>query len=121
MHVTQREESGRHILALFGRFDFKVRHTFLTAINQMKSLGIRHLILNLIDVDFIDSEAVGLLMVTKKDMERSGTSLALVVGRGYVLNVLQLMRIGDFITLYSTEEGAMAGSGFRSGSQVAQS
>ena len=121
MHITQREESGRNILTLSGRFDFKARHVFQTAINQAKSKQNRHLILNLLNVEFIDSAAVGLLMLTKKDMTRSGTSLALVVHGGYVLQVLQLMKIGELIAICSTEQEAVAGSGFRPESQVAQS
>lgn len=121
MHVTQREESGRTILTLSGRFDFKARHVFQTAINQAKSDELRHLILNLINVEFIDSAAIGLLLLTKKDLTRSGISLSLVVPRGYVLQVLQLMKIGALMAICSTEQEAIVGAGFRPESMVAQS
>ena len=121
MRITQRQESGRHILSLSGRFDFKARHVFQTAMNQAKSDGIRHLILNLINLEFIDSSAIGLLMVTKKDLTTSGISLSLVVPQGYVLQVLQLMKIGEHIALCSTEQEAIVGVGLRSKGMVAQS
>ena len=121
MHVTQCEEYGRAILSLSGRFDYKARPVFQTAINKAKSKEIRHLILNLMNVDFIDSGAVGLLLVTKKDLTTSGTSLCLVVSQGYVLQVLQVMKIGDHIALCSTEKEAILRAGFRPESQVPQS
>ena len=121
MHITTREESGRYILTLSGRFDFKARHVYQTAMTQAKSDGNRHLILNLLNVEFIDSAAIGLLMLTKKDLTRSGTSLALVVPQGYVFQVLQLMKIGELIAICSTEQEAIVGAGFRPESQVAQS
>ena len=121
MHITQREESGRGILTLCGRFDFKARHVFQTATKQAKSEGIRHLILNLFNVEFVDSAAIGLLMLTQKDLAKTGISLSLVTSQGYVLQVLQLMKIGEVIAICSTEQEAIAGSGFRPESQVAQS
>jgi len=103
MHVTERVDADKILLTLSGRFDVHARKPFQAAMQQAQSANPRSIILNLAQVPFIDSAALGLLTLAPENLSKVHISLALVASQDYVLRILQLAKIDHKMPVCATE------------------
>lgn len=99
MQVTQKISENSATLVLAGRFDFNAHRDFRDGYETvLKSPNVRTLDIDLTNVDYLDSSALGMLLLLK---ERAGTrniSLSLVGCQG---TVKQILEIANFNKLFS--------------------
>ena len=103
LQITQRNEADRTVLTISGRLDIQARKPFQLEMQQAQSSNLPHLIANLSHVTFIDSSAIGVLILAHRALERTNTKLSLIVPPGIVLDTLQLMNTGTLIPIHKTE------------------
>ena len=108
MRISERKEPSATILSLLDRFDFGARATFKEAVEKAQKDQCPHLIVDLGGVTFMDSSALGLLVVTYQNFKRSKSKVSLLRPQGYVRQVLDLANIGKMITIYDDEPAALA-------------
>lgn len=85
-----RGDHGR--LELEGRFDITTRTAFYSAHRELQATGLpRRLTVDLAQVHYIDSSALGMLLVLRDHALRHGTAVALSGCRPEVLRALQLV------------------------------
>ena len=101
MNITQDKASGKSIMHLDGRFDFGSRKTFKEAVDQMAEEG-SPVVLDLEKVTFVDSSALGLLVISHQNLKNKKIPLYLVNPQAYVKQVLDLANIGKMIPIYQT-------------------
>jgi len=101
MNITQDKAGGKSIIHLDGRFDFGSRKTFKEAIDQVAEEG-SLVVLDLEKVTFVDSSALGLLVISHQNLKNKKVPLYLVNPQTYVKQVLDLANIGKMIPIYQT-------------------
>jgi anti-anti-sigma factor len=101
MNITLDAVDGHNILHLDGRFDFGARKTFKEAIDSAVETG-NPVVLDLGKVTFVDSSALGLLVISHQNLKNKKISFYLVNPQTYVKQVLDLANIGKMIPTYQT-------------------
>ncbi|GJL67167.1 MAG: hypothetical protein NPIRA05_21380 [Nitrospirales bacterium] len=97
MKHTLTIENNRTTITLWGRFDSRRREEFLTAFQQAQKANTKEIVIDLQQVTFIDSAAVGLLIVVHKKCQQPPKDLRLCVVEGSVKQTLDFLRITDII------------------------
>lgn len=108
MRISERKEPSGTILYLHDRFDFSARVPFKEAVEKAQNEQCVHLIVDLSGVTFMDSSALGLLVVTYQNFKRSNNKVSLLRPQGYVRQVLDLANIPNLMPIYDDESVALA-------------
>lgn len=88
INVTQAASGTR--IELKGRFDFQAHQPFRRAIDGLLSSGQNKITVDLSAVNFIDSSALGMLLLARETCEKSGGGIVLDRPQEYVDKVLKL-------------------------------
>ena len=103
MTITQEQRAQQVILHMEGRFDFGARKTFKEMVDQASELK-QPVILDLSQVGFLDSSALGLLVISHQMFKSKQIPLYLVNPQTYVRQVLDLANVTKIIPIYETIE-----------------
>jgi anti-anti-sigma factor len=114
MNITPETVDGNTILHLDGRFDFGVRKTFKEAVEGISVEG-SSVVLDLEKVTFVDSSALGLLVICHQNLKNKNVSFFLVNPQTYVKQVLDLANIGKMIPTYQSLAEIPKGSSVSTG------
>jgi anti-sigma B factor antagonist len=108
---VQLEDAGPDvaILVVGGEVDYEVSPQVKAHMMRALKAGSRRLILDLTDVTFIDSTAIGVLagVVDKLD-ETGGGSLSVVCTHEKVMQIFEITGLDSVITLHPSREDALA-------------
>ena len=91
-----------------GTFDQHARQDFKWRIDVAVNDGLRFVILNMTEVSFIDSAALGWLVLSQRRFQRIGGKLSIVAAQGFVRDILELTEISEWIPVFLTEEEAIS-------------
>ncbi|MBK9220048.1 MAG: STAS domain-containing protein [Uliginosibacterium sp.] len=95
--VTIKESQA--VLRLSGRFDFKAHREFREAVDSVLSqAGARGVQVDLADVTYLDSSALGMLLMLRDKAKTVSKEVALVGVKG---SVRQVLDIANFSKLFS--------------------
>lgn len=100
--IVQEPHFVRAVLS--GRLTYHHADTVRALIDGLKGQPGRHVLLDLTQVDFLDSAGIGMLLVLNGELLSAGTRTAMLPGRGQVGRVASLTRIGMIIPTYPTAE-----------------
>jgi anti-anti-sigma factor len=108
MVVSERSLS-REILAetFVGRFDHHARQDFKWRIDHAITQGYRFVILNMVAVSFVDSSALGWLVLAQRRFHRIGGKMCIIAPAGFVRDILELTEIGEWIPIFPNEDEAV--------------
>jgi anti-sigma B factor antagonist len=97
------------ILVVGGEVDYEVSPQLKAHMMRALKAGSRRLILDLTDVTFIDSTAIGVLagVVDKLD-DTGGGSLSVVSTHEKVMQIFEITGLDSVMTLYPSREDALA-------------
>jgi anti-sigma B factor antagonist len=108
---VQVEDAGEDlaILVVGGEVDFEVSPQLKARMMRAIKAGRRRLVLDLSDVTFIDSTAIGVIAgaVEKLD-EAGGGSLAIVCTHEKVMQIFEITGLDGVITVHPSREEALA-------------
>lgn len=91
-------QTGRLLLA--GQFDFSAHREFRQACDEvLASTAVREVLVDFQQVDYLDSSALGMLLLLKEKAAASGKELALVNCRDTVRQVLEIACFGKIFTI----------------------
>lgn len=107
MNIQQKTARTISVLSLQGEFTFAARRLFVEAVERAYATGCRHLILNLELVPFVDSAAMGVLVVTQNRCNLEHRRFSLVKPQPYVQEILKLANLDQLIPIYASEEAAV--------------
>ncbi len=107
MHISTEVFDGTLVLTLQGRFDFHGMENFVAVLSQAeKTHRPQHIIMDLHQVTFIDSSAIGRLVGIHHRLQQVSVRFTLAGQTGYVDTVLKEIKLEDIIsTVSSVEEG----------------
>ena len=99
------------VLRVAGRLDARNAQMLVQKCQEHLDNGARHVVLNLGDVSFVASSGVGSLLALTEKFQENGGSLHLVHMSDAVSSVVDLLNLGQFLEIATTEEEAVAAIG----------
>ena len=100
MEINVVAEEGNAVIRLKGRFDFSTHREFRAAIEQaMQESYTRKIRVDLGGVDYLDSSALGMLLILRDRALDAGRQTRITGSTGNVRNVLAMCNIGQLIPL----------------------
>jgi anti-sigma B factor antagonist len=104
MGVSERSLSEHTVVETFvGRFDQHARQDFKWRIDHAITQGYRFIVLNMVAVSFIDSTALGGLVLAQRRFQRIGGKLGIIAPMGFVRDILELTEINEWIPIFTSE------------------
>ncbi len=111
MVISEQQVNSEVIIEkMVGRFDQNARQEYKWRMDLAINAGYRHIILDVTDVTFIDSVALGWLVLTQRKFNRVRGRMSLIVRDGFVRDILNLTEIGEWIPVFRSQEDALADS-----------
>lgn len=100
MFIKSEMDASHGRLSLQGRFDFHSHRDFRSAYEKLlENNTLRELEIDFGQVDYLDSSALGMLLLLKEKSEASGRSVILSGLRGTVKQVLDIANFGKLFTI----------------------
>jgi anti-anti-sigma factor len=97
-NVASRE--GRVEIRLIGRFDFNSHREFREAVDTaLVDAAAKELTVDLGGVEYLDSSALGMLLMLRDKAKAAGKSIALTNCRGVVKQVLDIANFGKLFNM----------------------
>lgn len=91
MQIATRTEGQRAIMRLSGRFEFSAHREFRDAVERvMQTDGVADLVIDLMDVEYVDSSALGMLLMVRERTNSAKLGLILANPRGMVRQALDI-------------------------------
>lgn len=100
MQITRQDEPDRLLLKLSGRFDFHCHKDFRAAYEQaLESKQTSRIEVDFSGVDYLDSSALGMLLLLREKADAVGKQIALSGLHGTVKQVLDVANFGKLFTI----------------------
>lgn len=100
--------AGTPILAVKGEIDLHTCADLRATLQRLMDEEKRQIILNLADVPYVDSAALGVLVDTQRRLKEKGGEVHLVHVTAFVLRAFEITRLIRIFRTYRTLELAMA-------------
>lgn len=101
MNVNFNQDQGRACLALKGRFDFTCHCGFKQAYEQaLAAGGVSEVVVDLREVDYLDSSALGMLLLLRDKGKALNKQVSLANCAGTVRDVLRVANFDKLFTLH---------------------
>jgi len=107
MHITEHVHDGVWVLKISGSLNFYSRKTFQAVMRNAERGSVDHVVVNLFDVEYLDSVAIGLLALSQARLALRGIVLSLIGPQSNAKDVLELANIPKLIPIFSNEEEAI--------------
>jgi anti-sigma B factor antagonist len=101
---------GVGIVSARGEVDLSTADSLRTAIEDTLAAGHARVVVDLTDVEFIDSAGLGVLANSHKNAENTGTAFVVVTDRQAVLRPLEITKLVNVLNVHPTLEAALADS-----------
>jgi anti-sigma B factor antagonist len=98
------------ILDIEGELTAFAEDALMTAYNQACDAGIRHVILNFEELEYMSSSGIGLLVTLLIRAQRRQQRLLAYGLNEHHRHILELTRLNEAIAIYPTAEEALAGA-----------
>jgi len=104
MEMSGRNKCGYHIIDVIGKVDrLKDSMALKSYVGEFIEKGELRVAMNLSGVNYLDSGALNVLIYCHTVLEKSGSGLVVINPNEYVSDVLSVVGIDRFITIYNTE------------------
>lgn len=101
MNVSVNHENGKARLALKGRFDFTCHRGFKQAYEDaFAGVSVNELVVDMREVDYLDSSALGMLLLLRDKGKAMGKPVSLANCGGTVRDVLRVANFDKLFTLH---------------------
>jgi HptB-dependent secretion and biofilm anti anti-sigma factor len=108
MPITQRAWRETTVIEVDNVFTYHHRKDFSSAVMVFRESGSRHLTVNLHEVTYMDSAAIGLLALTSQQLTADERHISLVSSQGTVRRLLEMANIDKMIAVFPTKDAAAA-------------
>ena len=109
--VVVDERQGWSVVALSGEIDMATSPELRERLHALLSEGRSNLVIDLDEVGFLDSTALGVLIGTMKRARAAGGDVRLVCTQPRVAKVLEITRLDQAFGTYTSVDGAVEAQG----------
>jgi anti-anti-sigma factor len=102
------DRSDAIIVHVGGEIDSQSAEQFREDLVSLITGDVRHLVLNLSDLSYINSSGLGALVAAYKRVRSLDGSVRLCHVRGAIAEVMKLIRLHTIVDIFDTEEAACA-------------
>ena len=96
MHATVTKENNKALVRLSGRFDFNTHREFRNAVEPLvNEAAVSQLVIDFTDVEYLDSSALGMLLMLRDRMNVAKKGLTISGVHGNVKQVLDIANFGQ--------------------------
>lgn len=100
MQVNVTKDGGKVLIQLSGRFDFNTHHEFRGAVEPLATdAGVTEVTIDFSDVDYLDSSALGMLLMLRDRMSSAKKEVTLTGVHGNVKQVLDIANFGKLFRI----------------------
>ena len=100
MQIASAVADNKATLSLNGRFDFHSHRDFRAAYEKaLETAGVREIEINFSAVDYLDSSALGMLLLLREKAEAMGKLVVLAGLQGTVKQVLDIANFGKLFSV----------------------
>lgn len=100
MQINTTIREGQAQLSLAGSFDFNAHQDFRKAYDQaLEDASVKELNLNFAQVDYLDSSALGMLLILRDKVGEKGKQIVLSGLRGTIKQVLDVANFGKLFAM----------------------
>jgi len=100
MQASIVNESGKVVIKLVGRFDFNTHREFRSAYEPLiADASVRSVAVDFAGVDYLDSSALGMLLMLRDKLGGANKEVALTSVRGNVKQVLDIANFGKLFQI----------------------
>ncbi|RMH09920.1 MAG: anti-sigma factor antagonist [Nitrospirae bacterium] len=107
MEIRERMTGDALILDMRGRFEFHTTPHFLATLDRVENSGCQKLILNLREVPYLDSAALGLLHFAHQKLMRLRGHISILNPQPHIQRLLESANIPSIIPIHTVEEQAL--------------
>jgi anti-sigma B factor antagonist len=100
-----------HLIVASGELDIQATPRLSTVLAVASTSAGGRLVLDLSEVSFIDSTALGTILKAAAQLDEAGTNLEVVAPDGPVRRLLEMTNLTQRFRVYSTREAALAADG----------
>ena len=108
MQIHRSTVQGIVVVKLEGRFEFASRNEYKQFMTDILQSEHCRLVIDLHQVTFLDSSALGLLLLTDQNLKLKQGQFALIGPTGYVREVMELANIPRVISVFESLNEALA-------------
>ncbi len=108
MNIDLRTLDGAHVAVISGRIDLRSAPDLKDQGAAALAASGGTLVLDMSDVEFIDSSGLGVLIGLQRESDRMSGRLAIVSPRGSAQQIFALTRTESFFTLVADREDGLA-------------
>lgn len=98
-------------IRIAGRLDARSAQELMRHCQKLLEGGSRHLLINLSGITFVASSGIGTVLALTEDLKERGGSLKLIEPSQAFASVVKILNLGQFLSIHSSEDGAMAAIG----------
>lgn len=99
MQTSISNRDGNTVIMLNGRFDFNAHREFRETVDQAVREAVGKIHVDLGGVDYLDSSALGMLLMLRDKAKGAGKEVLLANARGAVKQVIDIANFGKLFTL----------------------
>lgn len=100
MQASSQVQGDKAVLKLSGRFDFNTHREFRAAYEPVvEKPGITQVVIDLAGVDYLDSSALGMLLMLREKAVKAKRTVVLSGVRGSVEQVLNIARFSELFKI----------------------
>lgn len=110
LDLTTREESGVSIVAVSGEVDIYTASSLDERLSALVAEGHTRIVVDMRDVDFLDSTGLGVLVKTLKRVREQDGSLEVVASSDRILKVFRITGLDRVVTLHESMPETLAGN-----------
>ena len=99
MQATTTVSDGRASIKLQGRFDFNAHREFRAAVDDAVSRSTREIVVDFGEVDYLDSSALGMLLMLRDKAKEAVREVSLINCRGAVRQVIDIANFGKLFRI----------------------
>lgn len=99
MEFTQNINGDACEMAISGKFTFADRQVFRDLFKDITDQDIKRLCIELSQVEFVDSAALGILLLARDEAEKASTALVLKSPQGQVKRMFEISKFHDLFNI----------------------
>jgi anti-sigma B factor antagonist len=109
--LTTRDAGGKTIVAVGGEIDVYTAPKLRDKITELVAAGTYDIVVDMEEVEFLDSTGLGVLVGGLKKVRANDGSLELVCNQDRLLKIFRITGLAKVFVIHDSAEAALAGSG----------